>query len=322
MKTLWQHLKASNAVAIRDNGRDVTYAEMMGRAAALGGKLKAQGVTAETPVGLKIEKSAEYIIALLAVWHAGGAFVPLPPSLPYERAKFIIADAAIRHFITREDVTAETAPPAPFAALSDTLAYIIYTSGSTGKPKGVMVEHRGLMNLFTAQADAFAMTKDSRSLFMLSVNFDASVSDICVALYAGATLMIDGGDKPLPQILRDNAITHVDMPPSLLKSMLPEEMPESLSTIIIGGEACPPETVRAFVKKCRVVNVYGPTEATVCTSLNICDANWSKPLIGQPLPEVEYTVIDGELCIGGNMLARGYVNLPALTAEFKKRLGK
>lgn len=323
MKTLWQHLKASDAVAIRDNGRDVTYAEMMGRAAALGDKLKAQGVTAETPVGLKIEKSAEYIIALLAVWHAGGAFVPLPPSLPYERAKFIIADAGISHFITREDVTAETAAPAPFAALSDTLAYIIYTSGSTGKPKGVMVEHRGLINLFTAQAEAFVMTKDSRSLFMLSVNFDASVSDIGVALYAGATLVIDDGDKPLPQILRDNAITHVDMPPSLLKSLLPEEMPEILRTIVIGGEACPPETVRAFVKKCRVVNVYGPTEATVCTSLNICDKNWSKPLIGQPLPEVEYAVIDGELCIGGNMLARGYVNLPALTADkFIVRNGK
>ncbi|MEZ0260863.1 MAG: amino acid adenylation domain-containing protein [Alphaproteobacteria bacterium] len=323
MTSLWQYLKPSNAVAIRDNGRDVTYAQLLGRAAALGEKLKAQGVTPETTVGLQIDKSAEYVIAMLAVWYAGGAFVPLPPSLPLERAKFIISDANIRHFVQREDVTAETTMPAPFTPAQETLAYIIYTSGSTGKPKGVMVEHRGLMNLFSAQAEAFAMKNDSRSLFMLSVNFDASVSDIGVALYAGATLVIDGSDKPLPQVLRDNVITHVDMPPSLLKSMLPEEMPGSLQTIVIGGEACPPETVRAFAKKFRVVNVYGPTEATVCTSLNICNERWEKPLIGEPLPEVEYTVINGELQIGGNMLARGYVNLPALTADkFITRGGK
>ncbi len=324
MKTLWQHMAPSAAIAIRDNGREISYAEMLGRAAALGEKLKAQGVTSETPVALSLEKSAEYIIALLAVWHAGGAFVPLPPSLPEERRKFIIGDAGIRHFISREDVTAETASTAPFAAQAGALAYIIYTSGSTGRPKGVMVEHRGLMNLFSAQAKAFGMKAGSRSLFCLSVNFDASVSDIGVALYAGAMLVIDGSDRPLPQVMRTHAITHIDMPPALLKSMQPADMPDSLETIIIGGEACPPATVRDFARKFRVVNVYGPTEATVCTSLNICDAQtWDKPLIGNPLPDVEYAVIDGELQIGGGMLARGYVNLPALTAEkFITRGGK
>lgn len=307
--------------AIVDRGRTVCYRELCARAAGVGERLKAQGAGPETPVGLRMEKSAEYIIGLLGCWHAGAAFVPLPPSLPQERQDYIISEAEIRHFLAAEDIrnTSEAAV-APAAVKSDTLAYIIYTSGSTGKPKGVMVEHRGIVNLCTAQRAAFGMKAGSRSLFYLSINFDASVSDIGVALLSGAALVIRTPEElrdgaALKRVLREETITHMDVPPSLLKILSPDEMPPSLETIIIGGEAAAAETVRQWAARFRVVNVYGPTEATVCTSLNICGTDWDRPLLGQPLPEVDYLVLDGELHIGGNMLARGYLKQPELTAQ-------
>jgi amino acid adenylation domain-containing protein/thioester reductase-like protein len=326
MKTFWDEFltiarRYPDHVAIRDNGREMTYAALAARAARIGTTLFSRGVGPETPVGLCIEKSAEYVAALLGVWHAGAAFVPLPPSLPKERQDYIIAEAGIQHILTAENVRqASGASAAPCPVTPGALAYIIYTSGSTGKPKGVMVEHRGIVALCAAQREAFNMRARSRSLFYLSVNFDASISDIGVALLSGATLVIRPQEElqdgaALQRLLHEESITHMDIPPSLLKVMDPEGMPQSLEAVIIGGEAADPEAVRSWAQKFRVVNVYGPTEATVCTSMNLCTPGWDRPLLGQPLPGVIYSVMDGELYIGGKMLARGYLNHPELTAE-------
>src|SRR6185295_7008174 len=103
-------------------------------------------------------------------------------------------------------------------------------------------------------------------------------------------------------LLKEESITHMDIPPSLLKVMNPADMPQSLETVIIGGEAADPEAVRSWAGKFRVVNVYGPTESTVCTSMNVCAPDWDRPLLGEPLPGVTYSVTDGELYIGGKML--------------------
>ncbi len=326
MKSFWsEFLKVAAAypehAALADNGRIVSYAELRDHAAGIGEWLTAQGAGPETPVALCMEKSAEYVIALLGVWHAGAAFVPLPPSLPQERRDYIIAEAGIRHVITAEDTKGITPSAAnPVQVKSETLAYIIYTSGSTGNPKGVMVEHRGIANLCAAQRKAFRMKSTSRSLFYLSVNFDASISDITVALSAGAALVIRPQEElqdgaALKRVLHDEKITHIDMPPSLLRALAPEDMPNSLETVIIGGEAAAMDAVRGWAKRFRVVNVYGPTEATVCTSLNVCGADWELPLLGDPLPGVKYVVFGEELYIGGDVLARGYLNQPELTAE-------
>lgn len=334
MKTFWDEFlniarRYPDHVAIRDNGREMTYAALAARAARIGTMLFSKGIGPEAPVGLCIEKSAEYVVGLLGVWHAGAAFVPLPPSLPQERQDYIVADAGIQHVLTAENVRhAAGASAAPCPVKPGTLAYIIYTSGSTGKPKGVMVEHRGIVNLCTAQRAAFSMRAGSRSLFYLSTSFDASISDIGGALLSGATLVIrpqkelqDGA--ALQRLLHEESITHMDIPPSLLKVLTPVDMPQSLETVIIGGEAADPEAVRNWADKFRVVNVYGPTEATVCTSMNLCGPDWDCPLLGQPLPGVTYSVTDGELYIGGKMLARGYLNQPELTAQkFVTRKGK
>jgi amino acid adenylation domain-containing protein/thioester reductase-like protein len=326
MKGFWSEFlkvaeKYPEYVALRDNGKNVTYAELRDRAAGIGAWLAGLGAGLETPVGLNMEKSAAYVIGLLGVWHAGAAFVPLPPSLPARRQDYIIREAGIKHFVSPRDVEhVKTAAAAPFPVKADTLAYVIYTSGSTGNPKGVMVEHRGVANLCAAQRKAFRMKPGSRSLFYLSVNFDASVSDICVALSSGAALVMRPEEElkdgaALKRALQDEQITHIDMPPSLLRALSPDDMPASLETVVIGGEAAAADAVRSWAARFRVVNVYGPTEATVCTSLNVCGAGWDLPLLGDPLPGVKYVVFGDELYIGGDVLARGYLNQPALTAE-------
>src|SRR5262249_1053351 len=157
------------------------------------------------------------------------------------------------------------------------------------------------------QRKAFRVKPESRSLFYLSISFDASVSDIGVALLSGAALIMrpeeELRDGPaLKHALHEEKITHIDMPPSLLRALSPDEMPDRLETVIIGGEAAAIDAVRAWAKRFRVVNVYGPTEATVCTSLNICGTDWDLPLLGDPLPGVKYVVFGDELYIGGDVL--------------------
>lgn len=302
---------------LTDGTKAATYQELKDRAQSIAAIIPKGGL-----VALNIEKSADYIAALLGCWLAGAAFMPLDPALPPERRDFILDDAGPDVILTREML--KGLKPSflnPVSLSADTLAYIIYTSGSTGKPKGVMVTHGGLVGMLQAQIEAFGLGPGSRSLFYLSTNFDASLSDIGTALLSGAALCIETGSKldiagNLPALAKERGITYMDIPPSLLKVLKPESMPDTLDTIVIGGEPCPPETVRAWARRFRVINVYGPTEATICTSMCVCDPEtWSKPLIGNPLPGVEYSIIDGELYIGGPQLAKGYLNRPELTAQ-------
>ncbi|MDP2205586.1 MAG: AMP-binding protein [Alphaproteobacteria bacterium] len=316
--------KCGMHTAIEDAQGMTTYDLLLRRAAAIGESLKAQNLPAESVIGLCFEKSADYIAALIGTWYAGLAFAPLPPSLPAARRDYIVRDADIRVFLDAQNLPAPlpadaALSPAPYEAAG--LAYVMHTSGSTGTPKGVLVEHRGICNVLEAQITAFGLTPQSRSLFYLSISFDASLSDIGTALLSGGALVIAGDDtlrdgEKLTRFLRQHHITHCDMPPSLLRTLSPADMPESLSTVIIGGEACPPDAVRRWARRLKVINVYGPTETTICTSLCLCDAEgWDRPLLGTPFAGVEYRVIDGELYIGGCQIARGYLNLPELNAR-------
>ncbi len=356
----------SNATAICENGAVAfSYDELFAAASALARKLKESGVSREEPVGIYIEKSADYVLSLLAIWFAGAAFVPLDAKLPSERLAFILKEAGIRTIVVRsvteehatleqaeclyglqktqliacrvdEDAASDRAEGLPNNEIAhrslDDLAYIIFTSGSTGEPKGVMVTQRGIVNFLDAQIQGFHFTKSSRALFFLSTNFDASVSDIGTALLSGATLYIEDESVLKPgaeftHLLADREITHVDIPPSLLSVLDPEQMPASLETIIIGGEVCAAQVVRKWARKFRVVNVYGPTEVTVCTSFCECNSErWSRPLIRPAIANINYVVLDfelkpvlpgkyGELFISGIGLARGYLNRPELTEE-------
>jgi len=215
-------------------------------------------------------------------------------------------------------------------ATADNLAYVIYTSGSTGHPKGVMVGHRGVGNLAAAQIQAFNIRDDSRVLQFASPSFDASVSEIVTALLAGATLCIAPAEMLLPgrellRLLREQAITTVTFPPSVLAA-LPDAALPALATIVAAGEACSAEVVARWGAGRRFLNAYGPTEGTVCATIAECSADQRRPPIGQPIANTRIYLLDrlrqpvpigmpGELYIGGFGLARGYVGRPDLTAE-------
>ncbi|MGL4860532.1 MAG: amino acid adenylation domain-containing protein, partial [Enterobacteriaceae bacterium] len=213
------------------------------------------------------------------------------------------------------------------------LAYIIYTSGSTGMPKGVQIEHHSLVNLALAQISEFTVTADSRVLQFASPAFDASLSEMMMALISGATLygapeIIRRDRDSLWHYLEKHAITHATLPPALLRQGEGLPVIESALTIILAGEAPGGALLRVLAQRGRVFNAYGPTENSVCATL-WC---YSQPLtddvvpIGRPIANTRLYVLDtwgkpvplgviGELYIGGVGVARGYLNRPDLTAE-------
>lgn len=287
--------------ALIEQGRVAcTYAELLRGAMSLAQYLRGLGVGREDAVGLALGQSADHVVGMLGVWLAGAAFVPLDPDLPHERREFILSRARVRTVLDSLPVGHDSNRDAPPChdwnrnpRKADDLAYIIFTSGSTGGPKGVEVTHRGIVNCLQAQMPIFGLTHHCRALFYLSPSFDASISDIGTALLAGAALCIEPGIRRAPggvmALLRERGITHADLPPSLLAMLNPDELPESVRTIIIGGEVCPPEVVRRWARRVRLVNVYGPTEATICTSLGVCDPDtWDRPLLGHPIPNIGY----------------------------------
>jgi amino acid adenylation domain-containing protein len=333
--------------------KQITYQELNRRANNLASRLRALGVGPEVKVGVCLERSAEMVTAILAVLKAGGAYVPLDPSYPPERLAFMVNNAGLTVLITEVpllkilppfktevlclDQNPETVVPKsdkdePARVDSENLAYIIYTSGSTGQPKGVAVTQRGLGNLAAAQIQAFQVRPDSRVLQFASFSFDACVSEIAMALLSGATLCLAPAEllfpgMPLLEVLREQAITVVTLPPSVLTALAPPPLP-ALRTLTAAGEACPAEVVARWGEGRRFLNAYGPTEITVCATMEECqpDGAGRPPAIGRPLANTQVYVLDahlqptpigvpGEVYLSGVGLARGYLGQPALTAE-------
>jgi thioester reductase-like protein len=290
---------AQNAerVAIEEaDGTAVTYAALLARARAA-----AAGFAPGELVELSAGRTADFVARCLGAWLAGATWVPIDPG-----------EAAPR----REAIRARIREVGRGGA-----AYLIPTSGSSGAPKLVRVGHRGLPALLRAQIEAFELAPGGRALWLHAPVFDASISDWGTALASGATIVIPSREAlASPAALRGELerrrITHVDLPPPLLAHLLPERPPPALRVVVLGGEPCPVEAVRALARRLRVVVVYGPTEATVCSSLAVVDpARWDRPRIGVPLPGVGYRVVDGELWIGGPCLALGYAGDPEETAR-------
>ncbi len=291
-------------VAIESRDAALTYAELWRAAETAAGAHRPGDL-----VELAAARSAAYVTAMLGVWMADAAFAPVDPETPSARL------AQVRAQLERARQVREER------------AYVIFTSGSTGRPKGVRVGPAGLAPMLRAQIELFGLRPGKRSLFFLSPCFDASLSDIGTALLSGATLVVDDAQRlrsALLEVLAERRITHADLPPARAALFDPAELPASLETLILGGEASDPARIRALAARVRVVNVYGPTEATICTSMMRCEpATWNAPELGQPLPGVRYLVEDGELLIGGRCLALGYVDQPELTAaRFVVRQGE
>jgi amino acid adenylation domain-containing protein len=343
--------RSPDAIALVFEDQQLTYKELNQRANQLAHYLGKLGVTAEVMVGICVERSLEMVVGLLGILKAGGAYVPLDPAYPPERLALMLEDAQVPVLLTQRrlveslpkhqarvvcldtdwEIIERQSEENPECSLtSENLAYVIYTSGSTGKPKGVLVGHRGLCNLAIAQIQIFDVQPNSRVLQFASLSFDVATSDWVIALCSGATLciainnaLLAGSD--LIEVLRDRAITHIELPVAVL-GVVPFEELSTLQTIIVGGETVSVDVVAKWAPGRRFFNAYGPTESTVCATIAECTDSQEPPSIGRPIANTQVYLLDahlqlmpigipGEIYIGGAGLARGYLNRPELTAE-------
>ncbi|WAL62945.1 amino acid adenylation domain-containing protein [Amycolatopsis cynarae] len=346
-------LRGADEAVVSDAG-SLSYAELEARANRLARYLVSLGVGPERLAGVMLPRSTELVVALLAVHKAGGAYVPLDPGYPADRLEFMVADSAPVCVVTTRQladrlpgatppvVVDDPAVSGAVAGLSDapvldgerlaplgvdSPAWVIYTSGSTGRPKGVVVSHRGIGNLVAGQSERFAIDRGSRLLQFASLSFDVAAAEIYGTLLCGGCLVLaEAGLAGLAQVVAARGVTHVMMPPVALGTLPEGALPPGM-TLVVGGDACPPELVARWAPGRRMVNVYGPTEATVVVTT-------SEPLppgdavvpIGRPIVGARVFVLDkwlrpvppgvvGELYVAGPGLARGYLGRAALTAE-------
>jgi amino acid adenylation domain-containing protein len=351
-----------DALALVDGKLRLTYAQLDSRAEAAARGLRALGIGPGAVVGLAARRSADTVAALLGVLKAGAAYCPLDLTYPLERLRFMLEDSGAAALVAgpvdarklsdparptvsldgSSDPGAARAAAAPRAARPEDLAYVIYTSGSTGKPKGVMVEHAAAVNFVPAMMKLTGISSGERSLFFSSMSFDGSVGELFPCLLAGGAIFLRG-ESLLPardfiRSIEEMGINRLFVPTAywheLAATLAPlgETLPACLRTVAVGGEALRAESLafwRPVAGHTRLINVYGPTEATVWTSFYEVPAD-APPSgivpIGRPFGGSELRVIDsegrpvpdgfaGELWIGGPGVARGYLNRPELTAQ-------
>ncbi len=365
-----QAARTPDAVAVAHRGGTLTYGELSRASSRLAHALRARGVGPESRVGVCVERSPEMLVAILGALKAGAAYVPLDPQYPRERLALMVEDSGISVLLTRErlfaalpgsaaadvvfldadreriDAQPDTPPGAPVFA--EGTAYVIYTSGSTGRPRGVAVPHGALAGFTAAAREAYGVGAEDRVLQFASIAFDASAEEIWPALLSGARLvlrteeMLDSA-RAFLDACGEQGITLLDLPTAYWHELVAGladgeggELPDSVRLVIIGGERALPERLRAwrerFGGRVRLVNTYGPTEATVVATL--CELHGGDDAaggprhvpIGRPLGHARAYVLDargepapvgvpGELHLGGGGLARGYLGDPARTAE-------
>ncbi|MEV1178204.1 amino acid adenylation domain-containing protein, partial [Nonomuraea sp. NPDC049784] len=341
-------------LAVVFGDQSLTYGELAARSNRLAHYLRDSGVGAETVVALCLPRGLDMVVALLAVLRAGGAYLPLDPDYPAERLSYMLADSrasvllgtadsldvlAVRRarvMVLDDPLTVlgiEAAPShAPAVAVHPgQLAYVIYTSGSTGRPKGVQVTHGGAVNLVEGQRRVLSTTGRDVVLQFAPFSFDASVSEVFMALAVGATLVVatpEARSEPaaLVALTTQARVSVATLPPSLLGVLEPGAL-SAVTTLLTAGERLSPELAGVWGRGRRLFNAYGPTETSVCASMALCDvADAGAPPIGGPIANARVYVLDrhlrpvpvgvpGELFVGGSGLARGYGGRPELTAE-------
>ena len=306
-------------------------------------------VTPGDRVGLSMRKCDALVATVLALLKLGCTYVPLDPSYPPDRLRFFVEDAAVRHIAADAESRATLcaiglahldyidpvavavtldAPLLPVAP--NALAYIIHTSGSTGKPKGVMIEHRTVVRLALASAASFKLSDDSVSTLIASMNFDASVLEIFPCLLDGHTLTVVAeavrkDPVALHRMLGEQGITHVILSPVVLQN-LPREPIPSLRMLGFGGDVLDESAAAWWCQHTHLFTLYGPTETTVMASMGQILPGANPRIIGKPLGGYRLYLLNslkqpvplgtiGEICIGGDNLARGYLNRDDLTLE-------
>ncbi|HEU5471987.1 MAG TPA: amino acid adenylation domain-containing protein [Actinophytocola sp.] len=334
-----------DAVAVWFEDTTLTYAELDDRAGRLAGALIRRGVRAESVVAVSVRRSPELAVALLAVTRAGGVYLPVDADHPAERIAYLVGDAhAVLAIVDgstaavlakavpclRVDQPLSDPPAAARSSNVDNAAYVVHTSGSTGSPKGVVVTHRGVAGLVAAHVERLGMAPDSRMLQLASPSFDVSICELLTALLSGASVVLARADRLLPgpalaRTIDEHRVTHVQLTPTMLAAM-PAGALSTVTSLVVGGEPAGREVVARWSAGRKMVNAYGPTEATVAVTLSApLTADAAAVPIGSPVPNTTVYVLDpalrpvpvgvpGELYVAGAGVARGYAGRPDLTA--------
>jgi amino acid adenylation domain-containing protein len=357
-----QAAKTPDAIAIEFNSEHLTYRELEQRSNQLAHYLQTQGVRSESLVGICMARSIEFIIGILAILKAGGAFVPLDPTYPKERLALLISDAQVAVLLTQQHRIAEINAPVidialeqdkiqafsseafPSTVKGNNLAYVIYTSGSTGRPKGVMIEHQSLINHNLAVIQEYELQQGDRVLQASALSFDIAIEEIFPTLICGARLVLRSPEclmssQQFLKFVEAHQITVLNLPTALWHQIVQDlaelnlTLAVAVRLVIVGGEKVSRTAYLTWRERVgqfpRWLNTYGPTEATVITTLydpvRSGFAQGELP-IGSAIANTQTYVLDahlqpvpigvtGELWIGGAGVARGYLRRLEQTSE-------
>ncbi len=338
------------AALVGPDGAQLTYADLDRRSSRLAGYLHSLGVGPEVAVAICLERSFDFVIAALAVWKAGGAYLPLDPAWPTDRRQSIVEDSQAAVLIATSALACRTryvvdidldAPAiarepsafAPHPVKRDHLACVIYTSCSTDRPKGVEVTHGNLLNLVFWHRRAFSVTAADRASHLAGIGVDAAMWELWPYLTAGAAIVIPPESiRTSPPMLRDwltaESITIGCVPTALAEPLIASRWARSTALRFLLTGAEPLHRYPSAGLPFRVVNNYGPTECTVVASSGeiAAEPEATLPPIGAPVSNTQIYVLDdfqrrvpdgkvGEMYIGGTGVARGYRNRADLTAQ-------
>ncbi len=346
-----------NHEALQMGDDSITYDALMKLVIQRSSGLIHVGVGSQKVVAVRLERSFDMIISFLAILHAGAIYLPIDPAFPADRAEYMLQDAQAVLLITnnledhRLEFDGATMLPVDLDHAADEigtlqmhseieirksqmndLAYVIYTSGTTGQPKGTALEHEGLANLYLYFHNELGIKPDDKILQFAPATFDISVWEFAMAFSTGASLCLVSMDtihnpEQLEQYAEEAGVTVALFPPTYMNRLRPEKL-MSLRILLTCGSEPSAQQFMHWGSRMRVVNAYGPTEATIVATAWEMDpgAQISVVPIGYPLPNVRICIIDasmnpvpagviGELCISGIGLAREYLNKPEITAR-------
>ena len=341
------------AVAVIFDNERMTYTQLNQKANQLARYLMKQGITPDSLVGVCVERSFEMLVSVLAIMKSGGAYLPLDPGYPKVRLAYMLEDSGVQWVISQKHLK-EKCPVQQLICLDDQnlsdtlsilessnvdnigltsnhLAYLIYTSGSTGKPKGVMLEHHNLTNFLCSMQTEPAMSHEDTLLAVTSLSFDIHTLELYLPLIVGGCVVIASSEDVLsPDVLVDlineHKVTTMQATPATWKMLVNNDwQPSRKIKALCGGEALSYELKESLVK-CEAVelwNMYGPTETAVWSATQEIN---DVVTLGTPIANTQFYVLDaqlklvpvgvgGELHIGGDGVARGYLNQSRLTDE-------
>lgn len=332
----------------------MTYSELNERANRVANHLIKQGIGPESLVGVMLGRSPELIVAVLGVLKSGGAYVPIDPSYPAERIEYMLRDSNVEFLITEEyllektDYQGKKMVAACFGTLdeesvnpstgcrTDNLAYVIYTSGSTGTPKGVLIEHRNVVNYIFGFAEKIGVRSNDSILALTTVSFDLFVTEVLLPLTRGLRIVLADDEVKndanlLHECLLKHKVTILQTTPSTIRMLMNMNVDfgelTDISKVLVGAEPFTEQlyTGLRHLPNAEIYNVYGPTETTVWSTVKLMAAPDSIT-VGEPLDNVNLIILDqfnkiqpvgveGEICISGKGIGRGYLNNPELTSE-------